>query len=296
MRRRLTSGWTGCTTTPRNRSPRLRLFHAIARRRKGSSAQALRKFLEDPDERLVRLAVREIVRRRPPDFENMLLRLMTNAAPSVRRVISRSIGQSGFDHFWLKFDRLNKPTRKRAGQAMLKLLPDAAQRLQRRLAAGPVEQQLKAMQMVQELGLGASMRSQIIELCGDANPKLRSKAIAVAGEIADVGPEVLVERLVKDTDVRVRANTIEVLEHRRDPRLVPVLASKARESHNRERANAIKALHKLRGGSVNAPLLDMLRNRAANIASRRCGCSGRSASGSCSMRSAASPKRTRTFG
>ncbi len=185
---------------------------------------------------------------------------MTNAAPSVRRVISRSIGQSGFDHFWLKFDRLNKPTRKRAGQAMLKLLPDAAQRLQRRLAAGPVEQQLKAMQMVQELGLGASMRSQIIELCGDANPKLRSKAIAVAGEIADVGPEVLVERLVKDTDARVRANTIEVLEHRRDPRLVPVLASKARESHNRERANAIKALHKLRGGSVNAPLLDMLRD------------------------------------
>ena len=137
---------------------RLRLLRVAAGRRRGASVLLLRNFLADPDERLVRLAAREIVRRKPADFENMLLQLMTAAPTSVRRVISRAIGQAGFEHFWDKFDRLDKPTRRRAGLAMLKLLPDGVQRLRRRLAGGPVEQRLKAMQVAQELGLTEQMR------------------------------------------------------------------------------------------------------------------------------------------
>jgi HEAT repeat protein len=239
---------------------RLRLLRIAAGRRRGASVLLLRNFLADPDERLVRLAAREIVRRKPADFENTLLQLMTGAPTSVRRVISRAIGQAGFEHFWDKFDRLDKPTRRRAGLAMLKLLPDGVQRLRRRLAGGPVEQRLKAMQVAQELGLTEQMRDLIVQLCADPDPRLRSKAVASAGAAGAVGPDVLVERLLNDPDPRVRANTVEVLEARGDRNFLPMIVQRARAGTNRERANAVRALHRLRLVTVGPLLMAMLRD------------------------------------
>ena len=86
-----------------------------------ASTTLIQNFLTDPDERLVRLAAREIVRRRPADMENILLQLMTTAGDSVRRVISRAIGQAGFEHFWERYDRLPKQTRRAAGKAEWRL-------------------------------------------------------------------------------------------------------------------------------------------------------------------------------
>jgi HEAT repeat protein len=242
-------------------SGRLRLFRIAMLRKKPSSVQFLRNLLSDTDERLMRMAAREIVRRRPPDFENMLLQLMINAPASVRRVVSRALGHSGFENYWDRFDDLDRPTRKHAGKAMMKLLPDAAQRLGRRLIAGPVEQRLKALQMTQELGLAEALREAIIGLTSHAHPKVRSKAISVLGEIPSAGTELLVERIVSDADSRVRANAIEVLENRRDPQLIPMLFERAKNATNRERANAIKALNKMRVGNVGPVLQAMLQDQ-----------------------------------
>src|SRR5262249_19643263 len=104
---------------------RLRLLRIALTRRPGASVALLRALLRYPDERTVRMAARDIVRRQPTDFENMLLQLMTNAPESVRKVVSRAIGQEGFENFWDRFDRMDKTTRRQAGRAMLKLLPDA---------------------------------------------------------------------------------------------------------------------------------------------------------------------------
>ncbi|HET6246772.1 MAG TPA: HEAT repeat domain-containing protein [Tepidisphaeraceae bacterium] len=239
---------------------RLRLLRIVSRRKRGGSVQLLRALLLDGDERIMRMAAREIIRRRPADYENMLLQLMTNAPESVRRVVSRAIGQVGFDQFWLRFDKLDRPTRKQAGRAMMKILPDAVQRLRRRLAAGAPDQRIKAMQMVQELGLANDMRDTIVSMCSDGNPRLRSKAVSVLGEIEQVPAEVVIERLVTDTDARVRANAIEVMESRPQSRLLPVLAQRALATNNRERANAIKALHRMRVGTAAVQLIQMMRD------------------------------------
>jgi len=242
---------------------RLRILRAAARRPRGSSVQLFKSFLSDPDERLVRIAAREIVRRRPADFENMLLQLMTSAPESVRRVVSRAIGQAGFENFWQRFDRLEKATRKSAGKAMLKMLPDAVQRLGRRLATGPVDQRLKALQITQELGLGELMRPTVTQLCNDANAKLRSKAITLLGELEGVPPDVLLERVLNDADPRVRANAIEVLETRERAQYLPLLAARARAAgaNNRERANAIKALHRMKVKNATVALAAMLQDK-----------------------------------
>jgi hypothetical protein len=208
----------------------------------------------------MRMAAREIIRRRPADFENVLLQMMTSAPESVRRVISRSIGQVGFDLFWSRFDRLDRATRKQAGRAMLKLLPDAVLRLGRRLGAPDIDGRIKAMQITQELGLSDQLRSQLIQLCTDPNAKVRSKAISVVGDLPDLPPDPLIERLMLDSDARVRANTIEILESRKKTAFLPVLAQRARSAHSRERANAIKAMHRMRVTTASSQLLVMMRD------------------------------------
>jgi hypothetical protein len=237
---------------------RLRLLRIAVRRKRGASVTFLRHMLNDPDERLVRIAAREIVRRRPADTDNILLQLMTNAPESVRKVISRSIGQAGFEHFWTRFDRLDRVTRKQAGKAMLKLLPDAVQRLSRRLSGGPIEQRLKAMQMTHELGLADQLREPLALLAAHQHPKVRSKAIGVLGGIDNISLEVLLDKVLNDPDARVRANAIEALEMRPAAQFIPLLAARAKSNHNRERANAIKALHRLKVGNVGPQLIQML--------------------------------------
>lgn len=242
----------------RDFAARLRLLRIACHRKRGASVQLIKSFLNDTDERLMRLAARELVRRRPQDFENALLQLMTTAPESVRRIISRAVGQSGFDQFWTKFDRLDRNTRKQAGRAMLKLLPDAAARLARRLSGGTPEQRLKAMQIVHELRLVELLKEPLLALCEDPHPRLRSKAVSVLGNVPAIAPDVLIERLLTDTDSRVRANTIEVLEAKHKEQFVPLLIQRARVGTNRERANAIKVLHRLRVGIFGAALQAML--------------------------------------
>jgi hypothetical protein len=219
--------------------------------------------LQDPDERLARIAAREVVRRRPSDFENILLQLMTTAPESVRKVISRTIGQAGFEQFWQRFDRMEKTTRRQAGRAMLKLLPDSMARLGRKLSAGPVEQRVKAMQMVQELGLAEQFRNTLVPLCSHPHARVRSKAISVLGDVPLVATSVILDKVLNDTDARVRANAIEVLEAKQAEEYVPLLAQRARSVHNRERANAIKAMGKMRVTTASNQLLGMLRDQRA---------------------------------
>jgi HEAT repeat protein len=239
---------------------RVQLLRVAASRKKGTSTGLLKSLLADADERIVRMAARELIRRQPTDYENTLLQLMTGTGETVRRVVGRAIGQAGFDHFWNRFDRMDKPTRRQAGKAMLKLLPDATARLSRRLTGGTIEQRLKAMQLAQELGLADALREPLLTLVGHSNPKVRSKAVVLVGGLPSVKPEVLLERALEDVDGRVRSNAIEVLEAQKSTQFLPTLLQRARSAHNRERANAIKALHRMKLGTVGPELLAMLRD------------------------------------
>jgi HEAT repeat protein len=143
---------------------------------------------------------------------------------------------------------------------MLKLLPDAPQRLGRRLASGPMEHQLKALQMTQELGLADPLRGAVTALASHPHPKVRSKAVNVLGQTPGPSVDVLMERVAQDADSRVRANAIEMLENHQTPEFIALLAERSRTANNRERANAIKALHRMRMGNDGQALMAMLQD------------------------------------
>ena len=86
-------------------------------------------------------------------------------------------------------------------------------------------------------------------------------ALAAMGATAYAqSSDALIEKLLSDNDSRVRANAIEVLESSHKVEFVPILIHRARSGSNRERANAIKVMHKLRmnvfGDSLKAMLND----------------------------------------
>jgi HEAT repeat protein len=239
---------------------RLHILRVASQRPKQASVEFLKKMLEDSDDRLVRIAAREIIRRRPPDFENLLLQRMTRASDSVRRVISRAIGQVGFDGFWKRFERMDRATRKQAGRAMLKLLTDAPTRIGRYLTSGTTEQRIRGLQIVQELELAQQFREPLVALCNHPNARVRSKAVSLLVEVPAEATGEILERALSDTDGRVRANAIEVLETKRASEYVPMLTERARSTHNRERANAIKALHRMKVGNAAEQLTIMLKD------------------------------------
>jgi HEAT repeat protein len=62
----------------------------------------------------------------------------------------------------------------------------------------------------------------------------------------------------------VRANAIEVIESKSAKAFIPLLMQRARVGHNRERANAIKALHRMKVGVASPQLVSMMRDERAD--------------------------------
>ena len=247
---------------PSNIDARLRLLRSVCTRRRGTSVALFRAYLDDPSEQLVRLAVRELVRRRPPEVDTFLLQRISSLPADARRVAARAVGQTGFEQLWANYPRMDKVKRKAAGRALVKLLPDAPLRLGRKLAATATQDdKLRALSMAHDLKMADGVRGPVMALCTDPSPRVRSKAVLMLAEMPNVAPDPLIERLLTDADPRVRANAIEVLESRHGTSaFVPVLIQRARAGNNRERANAIRVMHKLSmdafGGALQAMLID----------------------------------------
>lgn len=240
---------------------RLRLLRLAAGRKRGAAVNLLKTFLSDPDEQLARMAARELIRRRPPEYQNLLLAPMATAPLSVRRVIARALGPVGFEQFWQRFDQMDAQTRASAGKAMLKILPDAPTRLNRRLMSGSVEQRIKALQMTRELGLSDALRASVTALSEHANPRVRAKAVTVLSDTPEKAGPALLARVLSDLDPRVRACAIEVLESSKNPRFIALLAERAKSGASRERANAIRALHRMQSPAAATALQELLKDQ-----------------------------------
>ena len=125
--------------------------------------------------------------------------------------------------------------------------------------ASSLDDRLKAMQVALELELSEPLRPVLLQLCNDPNAKLRSKAILVLGDVP-AASETILDRVLQDPDPRVRANAIEVLEEKRMTEYLPLLAQRARANSSRERANAIKAMHRMKVKAATDSLHQMLQD------------------------------------
>jgi len=87
---------------------------------------------------------------------------------------------------------------------------------------------------------------------------VRSRAVSALGAATDAADDALLRRILSDSDPRVRANAVELLEQGNKTQFAPLLADKAKQGHHRERANAIKALQGMKIGQAAQALAEML--------------------------------------
>ncbi|MEM8874547.1 MAG: HEAT repeat domain-containing protein [Planctomycetota bacterium] len=221
-------------------------------------------LLDSTDEPIARMALRQLVARNIDGLHGILLRRLPGAPGTLRTAISRIVGRESFAGFWERFDALAPADRKTAGQALVKVMPDALDRLDRVLRTGSVAARLKALQVADELNVTHELKPTLDFLCRDPRSKIRSKAVLLLGRIADGGGPVM--RALGDDDPRVRANAVDALRlrliERRNggPRVADLLRRRADVAENRERANAAAALHVLNEVDAGALLQRMLQD------------------------------------
>lgn len=153
-----------------------------------------------------------------------------------------------------------------AAHRFLESHPQEQAQLEQMLAAGSTDEMVRALCVVGELALAGRHAARVRACCDHANPKVRSKAVLMLGDLlsADREDDEAAKRLeaaLVDADDRVRANAIEVLEQTGRRELAALLEARSRLGRNRERANAIKAMSGLRLCDPQRPLFEMLRDR-----------------------------------
>jgi HEAT repeat protein len=178
----------------------------------------------------------------------------------VRQVVGRAVGEAGFRAFWKKYDKLDDKTRKSAGRAVVKILPDATRRVASLLTRGSSEDRVRAIRMARETELIEGLRPVVERLCKDHDANVRSSAVSAVGDLRPVPAELLVDRATHDGDPRVRSNAIEILESTTGGQHAKVFAERVGSEHARERATAIKALYGVAPGTAARALGEMLRD------------------------------------
>ena len=274
-------------TGPGESASKLCLLRAMADRPDGAPLSVLETMAGDPDERVARMALRQMGRRvrgsvrsigpaagsgsigASQQLERAFLRACSRAPKSVRASAAATLGRS-FDAFWRKCDSLTPAARVAAGQALAKLLPDLPQRLARLAGSGATASRSKALQLASDLSLAPAIADAVVAGCRDSDPRLRSKAAHVLADVlrddsAKPNAWSTLDAVLEDPDARVRANAVETLSllggRRSGDEVKRLLEVRAKLGRNRERANALVALSTLRLADVEPPLFDMLRDR-----------------------------------
>lgn len=239
---------------------RLGILRVLASRPREASMNLLKEMLSDSDERICRMAAREIARRRLPGYQGFLMAVVGTAAPSVRRVIGRAAGEAGFRAYWRKYDRLDANVRRAAGRAIVRIVPDVARKFSAMLSNASANDRVRLLQLASETDMVDGLRAAVMRLLDDQDARVRSKAVTTAGNLKPLPEGALIDRVLYDENPRVRANAIEVLESTGESRLVPMLAGRLHVDNNRERANAIKAVQTLSSSVSSDELTGMLRD------------------------------------
>ncbi len=192
-------------------------------------------------------------------------------SPAVRRTCGKTLTRC-FTEVWHRAVSEKRREAPRAVLALLKLLPDPADAVERLALATPPAHRLATLQLAESAGLVASFAPLVMAACCDDDAKSRARGVTLLATVVrratDSGPMRQLRVLLDDPDARVRANAVEALQAAGLPQesddFRRLLQARERLGRNRERANAIVASDVLGVADANQPLFDMLRDQRAD--------------------------------
>ncbi|MEL7239875.1 MAG: hypothetical protein AAGK78_13540, partial [Planctomycetota bacterium] len=172
---------------------------------------------------------------------------------AVTRVVRRS-----FDRLCQRYDKLPPDNRVAAVRGLMKVLPDCTGVVAREMSRPEADACLRGMRLACDANMLVDVGPQVLANCRSHDARVRSKAVLLLKDLVDAGDAKLAsdasEALgagLNDSDPRVRANAIEVLDYlgipeeqtdQPDAYVGDLLVTRGRQGSPRERANAIRAL------------------------------------------------------
>jgi HEAT repeat protein len=130
-------------------------------------------------------------------------------------------------------------------------------RLRARLGSSAQDRR-RAISVMRTLGLTARFAEELALLARDADPTVRSAAVAVLGTLQTPAARRTTRDALDDPDHRVQANAIESLTREQVAGQTPLLTRKLSHRDNRVRANAVRRLLQLKLPEAARALLEML--------------------------------------
>ncbi len=227
------------------------------------AAHLLARLADDPDEVVARIAARHLVGRGPSasvESRTIIHNLAANRHASVRRILqmagrapvrpSATAGagegrfepkETQFQRVWDQYAQL-PPALQHAQARAAAGDPASSDALRAKLANPHVAELAQGLKMLAAIGNLAPYRGEVIALCGHDDPRVAAIAVKLAARLNDPRLHDLLELAAQHPDSRVRSNAVESMEalHIADKsqQVLTLLNSR----HNRERANAIKAI------------------------------------------------------
>ncbi len=198
--------------------------------------------LDAPDEETQLEATRALAVLHVPQKHKLLVNQLSSPYKSVRRLALRELAQGSFRRYLAMFEKMDEETRKMVGRTVAKIDDSMLDELESELFGLDPERRLKALKIIETVGVEKKLEKHLVDLVSDADVKVRA---AVAKLLALVGSGTTLKALISalsDTDPRVQANTLEAFETINESRFNDLLRPFLRHTNNRVRANAAKAL------------------------------------------------------
>lgn len=166
------------------------------------------------------------------------------------------------------------PPRSNAGDGLAPVVPIAGlpgpqevKRLASLISQGKPAEVVSALGVAAELGVTGQLSDAVLHCCASCDVRVRAKATMLLGglpqgEQGGTGPvSAILHSALGDADHRVRASAIETVERLGWECFDEILEARSRHGHQRERANAIKALLGRGASEARQQLVEMLLDR-----------------------------------
>lgn len=172
-----------------------------------------------------------------------------------------------FNRLWAVFDQIAPAEAAEQGRRILAEDRKARSTLASRLSLGEPADRLRAIRLLDVLGMIEPFSNQLYTLSYDEHPEVRSAAVKALGSVSGAGAMRVLRTALNDTDQRVQANAIEAIDASEQETPADALIAKLNSPNSRVRANAVKALLKLGVREAAETLLLMLQSpgRASRI-------------------------------
>ncbi|MGM0444715.1 MAG: HEAT repeat domain-containing protein [Fibrobacterota bacterium] len=155
-------------------------------------------------------------------------------------VVSSLIKESMLDNF----DRMPEGELRKLSMLFRRLAPNLVAEISRDIRGPDERRRINAIRLLQYVGYSPAVERLVRSLLRSGFTKVRATAVKVMGSFAQhCSDHRLFQNLLNDSDPRVRANTIEVIEEIGDASLKFMILRFKNDGNNRIRANALKALY-----------------------------------------------------